>query len=498
MNKTETNIFKKFYNWFLTVDLYKNNKDDSDNKYYLNFLFKSLFISLSLFLSFVLPSLNILPVIVCMVTIFSERPENGLYYFAFITLFWFVFDYSLIVYGVIFLRWGIKYLKDILNKNINFNWKALLLAAVPILYVLLPIGSTRFDYILFTATASITLFFVFTYRHNYNLKKFSIISTIAILSSAAIGFIGLIFRDIYDFEVAFYYYKHLIRFNACYINCNFFAVFVFTSLAVLTFLYLRKEINLFYKIIFPIYTIFIILTGSKLACMFYFIIFLYLIFALTFSKQGKKHKLIDIIYFTIMFGLVCLIFKDFIAMMINRFSIKNSDYYLSDQVGDQEYNRRETLSFITRIINSKFGKTLSSITTYRSDVWLLYINELLLYPLHLLFGKGEGAERLIVMNSEGLIIGDPHNSIIDLVFYLGLAFLAFLIVLLTLFVKYRKKEGARFNKSSIIVLLSCFFASCTISVFWSYMFIFLLLNSMLAMFDVKTEKGEKNEGSSNK
>ncbi len=515
------NMFSKIYDWFLTVDIYNRYKVDDDSWFFQHFLYKSLVISLALFLSFITPVLNFLPVLVCTVVILSERTFNRLYYFVFITPFWFVFDWILLVYGIIFLSWGVKYVRDLCNKQITFSIKPLIIALIPIIYVALPIGATRLDYIAFMATFSFVLYFVFTYRENFNFKRFTITATIAILASALLGFIGLIFKNLYDFNVAIYITKTLFRFSACNKDCNFLGAFLVAIFSSMTYLYLRKEVNILYLCLLPVFTSLVIITGSKLALMMYACVVLYLLIALVVIKDSTKNKLIKLSIVLAILVLCSLILKDNIALIFGRFTvdnftfsvenvmpeIPNVDGSLDAPLTDGTANGTgigsgvadeplKVFTFISTFLTSKFGMKLSSITSYRLDLWLLYLNDLLLSPINLIFGKGEGAERLYIRNNINQLLREPHNSMVDLVYYLGLVFLIFAIFVVISLIRHRKKQGLKFNKSSIMVAFASLVVCCSISAFWSYMFLFLILNATLCMFE--TQKGENNENIADK
>lgn len=509
MEIAKKNIFARFYNWFLTVDMYKNYKEDTDKNFYLMFLYKCIAISIALFLSFITPVLNFLPVLVCAIAIITERSFNRLYFFVFITPFWFVFDWILLVYGLIFASWGLKHIRDLCNKQIKLNWKVLLVALIPILYVALPIGVQRWDYVAFMATMCFVLYFVFTYRENCSFKRFTISATIAILASVILGFIGLIFKELYDFPVAIEITSKLFRFSACNMDCNFLGAYVIAIFASLTFLYLRKEINILYLILVPIFTMIMILTGSKLAFLMYSCVVVYLLISILFLKDSAKNKLISLSIIISSIALVCLIFKDNLLMLFGRFNVEQLSFSVetpaappsNELAPDSSMNMpTETspnvLPFITTILTSKIGLKLSSITSYRLDLWLLYFNELLLAPLSLIFGKGEGAQKLSIRNSLNQVLKDTHNSMVDLIYYLGVVFLIFVVVVFVLYLRYRKKQNLKFNKLSIMVLIASFVVCCSISAFLSYLFVFLILNSTLCMFEIK--KGDNNEDPSDK
>lgn len=286
--------------------------------------------------------------------------------------------------------------------------------------------------------------------------------------------------------------------------------------ASLTFLYLRKEINILYLVLVPIFTMIMIMTGSKLAFLMYSCVVVWLLVAIVFSKDNIKTKLINLGIIVSLVALACLALQKNLLMIFGRFSEQNLSFTVEtpappaqdvapDSITTIEPNKTPSatpapaprvLSFITAILTSKIGLKLSSITSYRIDLWLLYINDLLLSPLKFIFGKGEGAAKLNIKNSINQVLKDTHNSMIDLVYYLGIVFLIFIIVLTVLYFRYRKKQNAKFNKLAIMVFITSFVVCCSISAFWSYMFVFLILNATLCMFEVK--KGESDEGSSDK
>ena len=158
MKKEKTNIFKKFYNWFLNVNIYQNQENLTNKQFYLFFSLKSLAIFLSLFLSFVFPTLNFLPLVVTSVVILSENSFNRLYYFALITPFWFVFDYIAYVYSLLSCLWIIKILRDGLKKEIKFSIKWMVVAAILLIYCILALKHSWSGYWFVIRVFSLLLF----------------------------------------------------------------------------------------------------------------------------------------------------------------------------------------------------------------------------------------------------------------------------------------------------------------------------------------------------
>ena len=99
----------------------------------------------------------------------------------------------------------------------------------------------------------------------------------------------------------------------------------------------------------------------------------------------------------------------------------------------------------------------------------------------------------IIINNQ--VLGQPHNSIIDMVIVYGLCYIVMISILFTIFISYKKKKMYKFNKASIVVILTLLITICAVSLFWSEIFFLLRILIILSIYE---KKGGQNEDIINK
>lgn len=489
MNKAKTNIFKRLYNWFLNVDIYKNRQEDSNKKFYLIFLSKSLIVFLSLFFSSVFPFLDLLPVIVVSVIILSENSFNRLYYFVLITPFWFVFNYITYVYSLICCLWILKIVRDCLNKKIKLSKRLILIVSALLIYSIFALKFSMSNYWFVIRTICLFLF-LFLYKDKIDYKKIVLVFTLAVFYSGILGLIGVLLKNAFAFGTIIYYGGGLFRFCGSVTDPNIFSILCLVVLASVSFLFVNKQICFsLYGLIISAFISFNLITGSKMGFFTMVFILTFVIGVLAFKKDKTSWMQIGIILLILS---VCLvIFSMNLQSIFSRLQLEPAQENLSHIEG---INFATKHPYLNAILNSSIGKKLSSITTYRFNLWVFYFGVLLDNPINLLFGFGTNKLDFdIVIN--GQILSQPHNSIVDMVIVYGLIYLLFVAILVGAYCCYKKKRGHKFNCFSILTMITILIGICSISLFWSEIFFLLIILLILPMYE---EKGEANESATNK
>ena len=208
------------------------------------------------------------------------------------------------------------------------------------------------------------------------------------------------------------------RFSGLYADPNYYSVNLIIALALLVLLYYRKEIKLipFAGLVVALLS-FVVLTYSKSS----FLMLLLPIYMFLYANfRGKR-------YYTLVLSLILFAFAFFFLLdgKLDMFSTVLARFGNSDQ--------------------------LSNLTTGRSYLWQNYLNHFSKsFPL-LLFGNGFDAELLGKMA--------PHNTYIDLLYYLGILGTVLLFVTLSLLNKPNRTPHKKtfLNRSVLLVVLAMYF-----------------------------------------
>lgn len=252
-------------------------------------------------------------------------------------------------------------------------------------------------------TALYFIYFAFTYRRTLNFQKWFEYLMYGILVSAALSAISLFFESAVASPIS----SSFTRLKLLTKNENSLAIYCSLSLSYFVYAILNKKGNLIKNIIFAIFSImFGFSTMSKTFLLVCIVIILYLFIFLIKKYKLSSIKIIFVI--SLVLGIICFIFRDFLLITYDRFSI----VYLHDT-------------------------WLNNITTGRYDIWMEYKEAIISSIPKLLFGVGFFNKRLIAIG--------PHSLPIHIVYRMGLVGV---VLLGFLFYSYYKALGSKTQRQS--------------------------------------------------
>ena len=242
------------------------------------------------------------------------------------------------------------------------------------------------------ASLVVALFFIyliFVYRDRFKLRRCADYLISGILATGIISFLTVVFKNHHSKFVDVFGYLHRLKLLTG--NENSLAIYCSLALSIYVSNILTKKDNLYKNIVLGLMAIsFGLSTKSKcflIVCVF---IFAYLIFMLIMKYKLKS--IMFIIPAFLILIIMSLIFDSTIDATINRFVMK---------------------------IDGELS--LSELTSGRSTLWTIYINEITSSIRKMLFGVGFFSERLAKIG--------PHNLFIHLFYRMGLIGIFLLCIL---------------------------------------------------------------------
>ena len=262
-------------------------------------------------------------------------------------------------------------------------------------------------------TALYFVFFAFTYRRTLNFQMWFEYLMWGILATAALSYLSTLFVSS-DIPIVATSISRLKLFTQ---NENSLSIYCSLSLSYFVYALLNKKGNLIKNILFTIVSIcFGFATYSKTFLLICIYIIAYLLIFLIRKYKIKSYKIV--IAVSVLFGIICLMFKDTLLTTFDRFTIMyKGDHWLNNA------------------------------TTGRYDLWVEYKDAIISSIPKLLFGVGFFNKRLVSIG--------PHSLPIHIIYRMGLVGL---ILLAFLFYSYYKALGTRTQRKSksflpIIVLI---------------------------------------------
>ena len=306
----------------------------------------------------------------------------------------------------------INYIKDLVKKNIKFYPVPFGLTCAICLFGSLHHTKINAQGVYQGASLIVALFFVyliFVYRDKFKLRRCADFLIIGILSTAAISLATILINTHHSKFVDVFGNLHRLKLLTG--NENSLAIYCSLALSIYVSNILTKKDNIFKNIIFGLLAIsFGLSTKSKCFLIVCCFILLYLFFMLVVKFKLKS------IYFIapgiLILILMSLAFHSTIADIINRFLIK-VDGELS----------------------------LSALTTGRSTLWTIYINEITSSIRKMLIGVGFFSKRLVRIG--------PHNLLIHLFYRMGLIGLFMLGVLCYYYYRDSVKDSKKVLKPTL-------------------------------------------------
>lgn len=232
-----------------------------------------------------------------------------------------------------------------------------------------------------------------------------------------------------------------------YYSTNLILAFTLTMYFHLKGIYSFKRAMLYYSAL----TVFGAMTGSKTFLIMLGIVFIFLI--IEAFKNGRY-----------VIGLICISAGASVVFLVLNGTIT-------------AFN-----TTIDRLINS--ADSLSSLTTFRSDLWINYLNTFLEYPLKALIGNGLG---------KGYTYTAPHNTIIDYIDIYGL--IGSGLFLLTCYTVIREKAAAK-RLLNYIPAIALFILYCTLSMIRYFDYPFQITIVCMLIYSAHMEEFDNEEGRS--
>lgn len=286
-------------------------------------------------------------------------------------------------------------------------------------------------------------------------KKIYLSYIMGMISSSAVAkfnlianmndFVGKIEMNVQEIDVE--------RFTGLYGDPNYYSVNIILSLCLVVILNHKKQIgNILSALLAGVLVMFSVMTYSKSAFLMLILPLIMLIYSKI--KQKKYLTMIVITVATFVVGNMLLLGK------IDAFNV-----------------------IIARLTESD---DLSSLTTNRSDLWILYVNHLIDSGILIVVGNGFGAQFLVDVAA--------HNTYIDLLYYLGIIGTVMFGVVLYLITKSRK-TGFKKNLLNycpwISIAIMYFFLSELFYYDWAFHVMIAILISKTDLAQVKEGKNDE-------
>ena len=320
------------------------------------------------------------------------------------------FEYcSWIVYIFLFLL-GIKYISDILTQKHRINWTMVLLNIIFLLYGILNLNLENGKLLISHLILILSFYLVFEYKSKFDLKKLTFSLFIGILMSIILSLIISLKYNIGDES-----YNWTIdgRFQALATNPNSLQLFCVFTISMFMMLYFNSRLS---KKSFLCYSGILFATGILTMSKTFFICILFLIiiyFIFSFIKS-KQSFVKDLVVSLAILALLCVVFKDKVVQLFERFVDYGGNYNLIDKM-----------------------------TTGRYSLWTQYFALINQSVITILFGLGSTTNFLDIYEGS-----TPHNDYIAIIYKYG--YVGF-ILLVVLFVNYvlRLINTSKYTKTKI-------------------------------------------------
>ena len=248
---------------------------------------------------------------------------------------------------------------------------------------------------------------------------------------------GLIFASIYFhfvYPLGGYLYEILpifkifggnTRFAALFLNTNVLAMSCEMGIGILTYYFITDRFGYFEIFAFSILMILGLLTFSKTFMIIFAVMAIILVIFAIKNFKSNGWKVLVMLFAGIMF--VGVVRWNAISIYFQRFLGDNS---------------------LSEIANKPTNDILNIVTTSRYELWVAYIKDMLANPAIIFFGKGLGTPTLPNLLS-------PHNLYISLIYQVGLVGVGLIVCAIVYLVKYAiKNSNFVFNKYSIVSMIA--------------------------------------------
>lgn len=443
---------------FLRNEIDIDLKTKNDN--FLRIFLSCCVLGLSLFVSIYVPFFVYVTLVLGLIFVICTKSVRKLYYLIFLVPLLNIFRVTseepfdrliLYVFIVFFVFMAFRFIFDLILKQKKIDWLFTITCLLAAIYFIIIFDINKITYGGSFLIGCLMIFFVKEYKNEIDAKGIGLIFILGLMFSI---FIGLFSNTSVRLQELIGYGKGgAIGFFAMGFGTESFCGEIAIALAFLFTLHINKKIGYLFYIVYSVLLIVSILTLSKfMFLMTAVLIAIYLILYIIKNRKDKAHNIIlNVILMVLITSVVCLIF--------------NRQMRATDESGFDNFA----------------GVSLSE----RLSVWQSYFDRMFSNIKNILIGNGVGA---------GLFINEPHNTFIQLIYYVG--FLGFLLLVLSYLFAFRPKDIKRVNWYNIIPIL----VSLTVLILTdSFNFIFnvyILLGLVYLFYDNKYDKeynGQKKE-----
>lgn len=438
-------------------------------------------------------------VVLVMACVFAGFQCNGrsLYYIVFLMPLMQIFrnkpsDSYFLIYLSVFViaLLGVKLLIDIIKKKKKINWFFTIMFVLVALYISMPFQNFGLRYWGSLMLGVLLVFVGYYYKDDMCFKELAFVFALSVFMTAFFE----VFRNITRLnDLVGLAYSYGVKLSGASINPNVLMGESMLALGLLIVLYLGGQINLLFYPMLVIYPTITLLTVSKVGLMDLVIVgalFLIVLFVKGISKKTIKKNLLRTVVCVLLIACSFLICLNQVKSLFNRFSdVTDNKENISEDVG-----RDTTNDSVINIGDKTFN--LTEFTTGRFDIWKSYLKKIFDSPKSALFGYGVGAP--FIGEWQGRKDWQPHNTIIQGLYYVGIVGLLLMVV--WWFSALDKKKFKELNWFALIALIGLGIYLCDAEFFSFRLGVYILLLSF-SFAPVKKEvetKAEEKEVDENK
>ena len=406
-----------------------------------NIFLQSFVILLFVFLSIFWKWFSVVALISTLIAIIVNLNGKNLYFVFLLLPFVSIFKINIndfyllpIVVAMIILILGIKLLINLFKKQEKLNIPLTIMMGLFLVYLIIGLKFSNITTFLSLTLGLALLYVIYYFRKDISLKELAFVFGLGILASIVIG----LFRPInsrLQLMVAQFSALGLNRFSACAENVNVFAGELAILLSAFACLFMKKQINISFYIIYTITFFVLSFTMSKSALLIFLVLTASLILYTIINEKKKCYKDILII-------ISCLL----IVFIINPI---------------------RTYTFMFRLFENDITSSngLTNLTTGRFDIWMVYLDYIFASFKTIMFGYGISAPNVGAWTS--LENCSSHNTIIQMWYHIGIVGIILFFCLLCTYIGWKKVFKLNFATIVIIFAVIMFLMGLD---FFSYRF----------------------------
>lgn len=288
-----------------------------------------------------------------------------------------------------------------INKTKNLNWLFTLSFVALFAYFVIFANFNNLSVILSLLSGLCVLFLAYYYKDELESKELIFIFVLSLLFASFMGVFRPISPRLESLSAIFYAYGEE-RFSGAAANPNVLAGELTLGIALIYTLFLNKKIKYIFYPLLAIFEIVLILTLSKSGMIIFITITIVFVILYIIKNHSKKEllNLLQILGVILVSGLVCF---------------------------------KQTSIICSRLLDGLIGSEVAdagmdTLTTGRSTIWMAYLNLIVDSFKSLMLGYGVGVE--FVGTYAGISGMSPHNTYIQMFYYVGLVGVVLMVLML--------------------------------------------------------------------